>query len=454
MLCRFLFIFFIHIPVALTASSIEILFSGNSDKEISFKVYSYINNVEKRMLKEYLIHSPAILNFNLEIEDKQYLYFTTTYSSQEVLIEPKGQYQFEYDLNSKRWISFGDMNSYNQLLWLASQEFMNTTKYLSDSTSYVSNFLKIFESDNVKKLQTRDEDSNFNRAAFNLFKNHISSRKLFNLNLGDSSFLSNEMLKWLDIDNLDLRINSKAGFMSLRTYYLANSQQIFDEQVTDSVSYYYLFKKAADWINKQNLKDSIKTFLLGDFIQLYLNLPLDYDVDTQKFLKDFLLENSDSRHFNFIQRELNKRETAAEEKAFNPIMIDLLDQQFSLSKIKERIIYVDFWATWCGPCIEENKFIQKLEDQFSGQVCFLRVSIDEDEEKWKSSQRKLSLDSSKSFIIKSEDRSRVISLYNLEIIPKFLILDNKGTIINSTPRRPSDPGLVEQLYSIYRNINN
>ncbi|MDH5400247.1 MAG: TlpA family protein disulfide reductase, partial [Cyclobacteriaceae bacterium] len=57
----------------------------------------------------------------------------------------------------------------------------------------------------------------------------------------------------------------------------------------------------------------------------------------------------------------------------------------SLSNYKGKIVYVDVWATWCGPCIKEFPYSQQLNERFEGSSNFiiLYVSIDRDTEAWK-----------------------------------------------------------------------
>lgn len=58
---------------------------------------------------------------------------------------------------------------------------------------------------------------------------------------------------------------------------------------------------------------------------------------------------------------------------------------FSLSGLKNQIVYIDVWATWCGPCIQEMPASKVLQKWFegNGKVVFLYVSIDSDQQAWK-----------------------------------------------------------------------
>ena len=56
----------------------------------------------------------------------------------------------------------------------------------------------------------------------------------------------------------------------------------------------------------------------------------------------------------------------------------------SLSSLKNKLVYVDVWATWCGPCKAEIPSLQQLEKDYQKQnITFMSVSVDNDEEAWK-----------------------------------------------------------------------
>jgi len=60
-------------------------------------------------------------------------------------------------------------------------------------------------------------------------------------------------------------------------------------------------------------------------------------------------------------------------------------QHYSLDDLQGKVVLIDFWATWCGPCIRALPSIQHLTQKFSGQpLVVISISLDTDEGKWKS----------------------------------------------------------------------
>jgi thiol-disulfide isomerase/thioredoxin len=65
--------------------------------------------------------------------------------------------------------------------------------------------------------------------------------------------------------------------------------------------------------------------------------------------------------------------------------VDTLDgQHLSMDDLTGKVVLIDFWATWCGPCREALPHMQQIAKKFQGQpLVVLSVSLDSDEKKWK-----------------------------------------------------------------------
>jgi len=122
----------------------------------------------------------------------------------------------------------------------------------------------------------------------------------------------------------------------------------------------------------------------------------------------------------------------------------------SLESLKGKYVYIDVWATWCGPCIKEIPSLQKVEEQFQGKnIVFVSISIDnsKDREKWSNYVNKKELSGIQLLADKEWD-SKFIKEYNIQGIPRFILIDANGNILNAQAPRPSDPNLIELLNSL------
>ncbi len=75
----------------------------------------------------------------------------------------------------------------------------------------------------------------------------------------------------------------------------------------------------------------------------------------------------------------------ARAKMAPPFVVTTLDgQRVSLDDLKGKVVLLDFWATWCGPCREALPHMRALAKNFEGQpFVVLSISLDRDEQKWK-----------------------------------------------------------------------
>jgi thiol-disulfide isomerase/thioredoxin len=113
----------------------------------------------------------------------------------------------------------------------------------------------------------------------------------------------------------------------------------------------------------------------------------------------------------------------------------------SLDDLKGKYVYIDVWATWCGPCKKEIPYLQKLEQKFHGKnIEFVSISIDNVSKKTSWKQMVADKDMSGTQLFAGEDQS-FVKAYNISGIPRFILLDPQGNIVDANALRPSNPSL-------------
>ena len=122
----------------------------------------------------------------------------------------------------------------------------------------------------------------------------------------------------------------------------------------------------------------------------------------------------------------------------------------SLESLKGKYVYIDVWATWCGPCRQEIPSLEKIEEQFQGRnIVFVSISVDNitDREKWSRliTEKKMS---GIQLLADKEWNSKFIKEYNIMDIPRFILIDMDSNIVNAQAPKPSDPKLIELLNSL------
>ena len=118
-----------------------------------------------------------------------------------------------------------------------------------------------------------------------------------------------------------------------------------------------------------------------------------------------------------------------------------------LEDLAGKIVYIDVWATWCGPCLREIPALKSLENDYHNKnIAFVSLSIDEkkDYQKW----RTMIADKELTGIQLMADNnwnSSFVTSYGIKGIPRFILIDTVGNIINSDAPRPSNPEIRKIL---------
>lgn len=121
-----------------------------------------------------------------------------------------------------------------------------------------------------------------------------------------------------------------------------------------------------------------------------------------------------------------------------------------LEDFKGKYVYIDVWATWCGPCRQEIPFLKKAEEKYHDKnIAFISISIDKlkDQEKWKAMVKEKELSGVQLFA-DNDWNSKFVQEYKITGIPRFILIDPKGNIVKADAARPSSDELIKELDSL------
>lgn len=115
-------------------------------------------------------------------------------------------------------------------------------------------------------------------------------------------------------------------------------------------------------------------------------------------------------------------------------------EEVPLENLKGKNVYVDVWATWCGPCKREIPHLKELEAKYheNDDIVFMSVSIDkmEDKDKWLKMVKEKEL-SGVQLMADKDWKSSICKDYAIRGIPRFLLIDKDGNIMDKNAPRPS-----------------
>ncbi len=150
-----------------------------------------------------------------------------------------------------------------------------------------------------------------------------------------------------------------------------------------------------------------------------------------------------------MKRELPKGAASPVFEAYENIN----GEKTSLSDLKGKYVYIDVWATWCGPCKAEIPSLKKVEKDYHGKnIAFVSMSIDDDRshggswekanEDWKKMVKEKELGGIQIFAPKGW-QSEFVKNYRINGIPRFILVDPEGNIVSASAPRPSSEELIK-----------
>ncbi|MFL2579713.1 MAG: TlpA family protein disulfide reductase [Parvicellaceae bacterium] len=118
---------------------------------------------------------------------------------------------------------------------------------------------------------------------------------------------------------------------------------------------------------------------------------------------------------------------------------DSSGKNISLESLKGKLVYVDVWATWCGPCKAQIPFLKQLEEKYrEEEIAFVSLSIDQlkNISKWKDMIVDKELEGIQ-IIADKAWRSKFVTDYVIEGIPRFILIDKDGNLMDPMAPRPA-----------------
>lgn len=153
---------------------------------------------------------------------------------------------------------------------------------------------------------------------------------------------------------------------------------------------------------------------------------------------------TDTERLNKINQTLSQIKNCTKgSKAFEFEYESIDGNKVKLSELKGNYVYIDFWGVYCGACITEIPYLKKIEHKYANKkIKFVSICLAKDKEKWKALVNKHKIGGVNLF---TNGDKTISNFYNIRSIPRFIIIDKEGNLVNSNAPRPSNVKLESLL---------
>ena len=326
--------------------------------------------------------------------------------------------------------SWGRLDYYSYYCRLAEEEFL----HLADSLKKVS--LSFLSSQPISDKQFVFLEEN-GIVFSNMYRLNIYPGTYRYLTKDNSFRTSNnypDPFAGFDVD--DKKLIKAPSYLSTITDYLYYKKDSVTYKKTDDYTQ-YIMEAMLDSITNVDVKKEALHYFCKSRLTKAKNL--DYCFSLYKNVE------TDPKRLAIIEEKYLARKKTENGASSPPFSYeDISGKTVSHEDLKGSYVYIDLWATWCGPCLREIPYFDTLQATFEGQnIQFVSVCQNDTRERWKATVEKKDL---KGIQLYAEgDGGQFYKDYQVTGIPRYILLDPDGKIIDSDAKRPSDKSLIVEL---------
>jgi thiol-disulfide isomerase/thioredoxin len=258
----------------------------------------------------------------------------------------------------------------------------------------------------------------------------VTSNKI----IEDAETSINQIISETDLNNPELigLTEFKPFVQNMMAYLLNKKVQEEKLEFTSAEEYAkFYFAKIDEYFVENTVKEELYYSFLKDFISYY---GAESVVEPYNTYKDIATNKERLSELDKTFSEYNK--LAKGQASVNWTFPDIDGKNYSLSDFKGKYVYIDVWASWCGPCKRELPYLTQLKEKFADKnIAIIQISVDENRADWVNLMQTENLQGIQLFT--GGWANSLCDHFKITGIPRFILLDMDGNIINSNADRPS-----------------
>lgn len=241
--------------------------------------------------------------------------------------------------------------------------------------------------------------------------------------------------KWFDVVSKAIEMKESRGMIPV-----------------DNGSYMSIYANAID-------NEKVRSHFLVNLLALTLKRNYLNDFSRQlPEIKPLITDPAAASRLPALEEEFAQKDSAAAAVAAGTAMPDFTfkdvdGREYAFSDFRGDYVIIDFWFTGCAPCRAEMPYFDQVAKDFDGKgVKFISLSVDTGDElyaEWEKMMReKPHAPGVLSVNLPGGFNSPLLGKLNIHGVPRIMLVDREGRIVESYAKRPSDPKLRQQLESL------
>jgi len=362
-------------------------------------------------------------NLNLDINNSQINITGNGRNKNEYL---RNRISLEKDLSSRNFRNYYSTLNEDSFLKLADSIFNLRTNLIRDSRLKNSKLRFIEES--FAKLDRAHKFLNYPFTRLRFDKNYIKSKKF--PDTFDNIDINDERL-------IDMPYYSTLMFLKTINEVMALDKQSFDS----SIGYLKFIIDDGLKVSNRRLKEEI--------VYKTINWTIEETDSLDKLFKIYKKFTVDSIKLNKItDKYLKLKGLTKGSLAPNFTIKNKKGELTTLKSLKGNVVYIDFWATWCKPCISEIEPSKELQKKFTGKnIKFVNICIECEHNSWVKMLSNKNIQGINLLVSKGNENI-LKEDYFIQGLPRYVIIDKEGKIFDLSAKRPSNPELQLELMNL------
>jgi len=337
-----------------------------------------------------------------------------------------------------------DYNTLTKYLLDRSEEFFSNFKHPNKQMIKEIHNLAVITSYKLYPVMVKyNDDASKMNSLFNFIKNQAGVEPN-----GD------DVLKYMDKVNFN---SPNIDFANITDIMMMNNfirilrmQAIKKDSTLRDIDEYIIENKIIKDLFKESIyRSRLLAYNLYSRVDNYTQYPMQL-AEVDGFIADFHKENLSNDLLSAIEKlylhQISTIGSLSKDAIAPPFKLpDMKGKLVSLSDFKGKVVYLDMWASWCGPCLKEMPYMKTLKEKFSNKdVELVSISIDTHIDRWLAKIAAMGLEGIQLIDSKGSENSKIAKDYQIHGVPQFILIDKNGRIASAFAPRPSSEAELEK----------